>query len=155
MASMALADDDTGRHHFHLTAARRLNRSSSIDRPSQRIDYAAQHRRSDRNVEQATRPADFVPFLQDEIVAHDRGADVVLLEIEHQAGDRFAGIMGGELQHFARDRRLEAVDASDAVAHLEHGADFADVFGGQIGGGDLSKKNLFELAGTENCISSH
>ena len=51
--------------------------------------------------------------------------------------------------------RLEAVDAGDAVAHFEHGADFADIFGGEIRRRDLAQQDFLELAGTQNRFSGH
>ena len=55
-------------------------------------------------------------------LAEERGADVVLLEVEREAGDAVL-----ELEHLQRDGGLEAVDAGDAVADLEHGADLGEV----------------------------
>ena len=81
----------------------------------------------DRHLEHAAGAADLVAFLELEVVAQDGGADVVLFEVQHQAGDRLAGLLGGELEHLAGHRRLEPVDAGDAVLHLEDGADFGDV----------------------------
>ena len=55
-------------------------------------------------------------------LAEERRADVVLLEVEREADDAVL-----ELEHLHRDRVLEAVDAGDAVADLEHGADLGEV----------------------------
>ena len=49
-------------------------------------------------------------------------ADVVLLEVERDAGHAVL-----ELEPLERDAVLEAVDASDAVADLEDGADLREV----------------------------
>jgi hypothetical protein len=49
-------------------------------------------------------------------------ADVVLLEVERDAGD-----VGAEVEHLAGDTVLEPVDAGDAVADLEHGADLGEI----------------------------
>ena len=55
-------------------------------------------------------------------VAEERRADVVLLEVEGDTSDAVV-----ELDHLHRDRALEPVDARDAVADLEHGADLGEV----------------------------
>ena len=55
-------------------------------------------------------------------LAEERGADVVLLEVERDADDAVL-----ELEHLERDAVLEAVDAGDAVADLEDGADLGQV----------------------------
>ena len=62
------------------------------------------------------------PSLICEVVAEDDHADGVLFEVEGQADDA-----AGELDHFAGHHAGQAVDAGDAVAHLEHAADLADV----------------------------
>ena len=54
-------------------------------------------------------------------VAEDRDADVVLLEVEHQAEEA-----ARELDELAGHRAFEAVDARDAVADREHGAGLGD-----------------------------
>ena len=84
---------------------------------------------ADGHLEQAAGAADLVAFLELEVVAEDGGADVVLFEVEHQARHRLARLRRGELEHLARDGRLQAVNARDAVAHLEHGADLGHVGG--------------------------
>ena len=70
----------------------RRPRSESAPRPSTGRPSASTTRPSiagpDRYIEQPAGPADLVAFLQLEVVAHDRGADVVLFEVEHQAGHR-------------------------------------------------------------------
>ena len=55
-------------------------------------------------------------------VAEERDADVVLLEVERDAGDAVL-----ELEHLHGQAALEAVDAGDAVADLEDGADLGEV----------------------------
>jgi len=55
-------------------------------------------------------------------LAEERGADVVLLEVEREAGDTVL-----ELEHLERHGILESVDAGDPVAYLEHAADLGEV----------------------------
>ena len=102
---------------------RRLDRAAAVHRPAERVHHAAEHRRADRHLEQAAGAADLVALLELQVVAQDGGADVVLFEVEHQARDRLAGLLRGELEHLAGHGRLQAVDAGDAVPHLEDGAD--------------------------------
>ena len=54
--------------------------------------------------------------------AEQRHADVVLFEVERDADDAVL-----ELEPLERDAVLEAVDARDAVADLQDGADLAEV----------------------------
>ena len=151
-----LPDDDARRDHLDLAAR---HARDDRPRPSTGSPSASTTRPSiagpDRHLEQAAGAADLVAFLELEVVAHDDGADVVLLQVERQAGDRLAGLRGRELEHLARHRRLEAVDAGDAVPHLEHGADFRDVGRGEVGGLDLAEQDVLDLAGTEDGFSGH
>ena len=57
------------------------------------------------------------PSLTPVDVAEERRADVVVLEVEHEAHQA-----AGELEQLAGHGALEAVDAGDAVADAEHGA---------------------------------
>ena len=51
--------------------------------------------------------------------------------------------------------RLEAVDAGDAVAHLEHRADLGDVDRAEVGGLDFLEEDVLEFAGTEDGFGGH
>ncbi len=55
-------------------------------------------------------------------LAEERRADIVLLEVEREPDDTVL-----ELEHLHRDAALEPVDARDAVADLEDGADLGEV----------------------------
>ena len=55
-------------------------------------------------------------------LAEERGTDVVLLEVERDTDDAVL-----ELEPLERDAVLEAVNAGDAVADLEDGADLGEV----------------------------
>ena len=150
-----LPDDDARRDHLHLAARHALDVAPAVHRLAQRVHHPPQHPGTHRHVQQAAGAADLVAFLQLEVVAHDGGADVVLLQVEHHPGDRLTGLLGGELEHLARDGRLEAVDPGDAVADLEHRTDFRDVGRGEVGGRDLPQQDVLELAGTEDAFSGH
>ncbi len=70
----------------------RLDRAEAVDRAAQGVHHAAQQGRADRHLEHAAGAADLVAFLQLQVVAEDRGADAVCVEIQHQPGDRLAGL---------------------------------------------------------------
>ena len=55
-------------------------------------------------------------------LAEERGADVILFEVEGEADDAVL-----ELEHLQRDCVLETVGAGDAVAHLQDGSDLGEV----------------------------
>jgi hypothetical protein len=55
-------------------------------------------------------------------LTEERHADVVLFQVERDADDAVL-----ELEPFESDAVLETVDTSDAVAHLEHRSDLAEV----------------------------
>src|SRR5262249_34058999 len=61
-------------------------------------------------------------FLDVAVVAEDDDADVVGLEVERHAANA-----AGELDHLAGFHLVEAVDAGDAVADRQHGADFGHI----------------------------
>ena len=65
------------------------------------------------------------PSLISRVLAHEHGAHRVLFQVQGDAHDAV-----GQLEQLARHAALEAVDARDAVAHGEHGADLGDVDAG-------------------------
>src|SRR5581483_1320374 len=71
--------------------------------------------------------ADRLALLDERPVAEQGGADVVLLEVEREAGDAVL-----ELEHLHRDGVLEPVDAGDAVADLEDGPDLGELGLGRV-----------------------
>ncbi len=127
----------------------------AVDRPAERVDDAADEGGTDGHLEHAAGPADLVALLELEIVAEHDGADVVLFQIEGEGGDDVAGLARVHLEHLARHRLAEAVDARDSVLHLEDGADFLDVEFMEIGGLDLLEENVLDLAGAERGIGCH
>ncbi len=81
------------------------------------------------------------PSLISAVRAEDHDADIVRLEVERHALHAI-----GELDHLAGLDIVEAVDAGDAVADAQHGADFADLrLGAEIG--DLVLDDLGNLCG--------
>ncbi len=85
----------------------------------------------DGHARHASRPAHGLALLDERPLAEERRADVVLLEVEGETRDAVL-----ELEHLHRHRVLEPVDAGDAVADLEDGADL-----GQLGLGRSSPRS--------------
>ena len=66
-----------------------------------------------------------------------------------------AGLGRRDLEHLAGHGLLEAVDAGDSVLHFEDGADFFDVELVEVGGFDLAKEDVLDLAGAERGVGGH
>ena len=102
--------------------SRRVDRRPAVERVAERVDDAADQRLADGHARDAAGAADGLALLDLLPLAEERGADVVLLEVEREAGDAVL-----ELEHLQRDGVLEPVDAGDAVADLEDRADLGEV----------------------------
>src|SRR5206468_3116581 len=87
-----------------------------------RVDHAADHGVAHRHAEQLAGTADFVPFVDRQVIAQDDHADGVLFEVERQA-DHAAG----KADHLARHHAGEPVHAGNAIPDLQHAAHLADV----------------------------
>ena len=101
---------------------RALDRRSAVERDAERIDDPADHRVADRDRHDLPGAADGVALLDLVPLAEQHRGDVVLLEVQREAGDAVV-----ELEPLERDAAVEAVDAGDAVADLDDGADLLDV----------------------------
>ncbi len=117
-----LAVDDAGRLELERAAVARLDRRTAVEGVAERVDDAADQRVADRDARHAPGALRGVAFLDLLPLAEQRGADVVLLEVEREPGDPVL-----ELEHLQRDGGLEAVDAGDSVADLEDGPDLGEV----------------------------
>src|SRR5436190_8977911 len=117
-----LAVDDARRLELHPAGLGRLDRALAVERLAERVDDPPDQRLADRNAGHTPGPLDDLALLDVLPGTEERGADVVLLEVEGEAGDAVL-----ELQHLQRDGVLEPVDAGDAVADLQHAADFGEV----------------------------
>ena len=89
---------------------------------AERIDHPADQRVADRHRHHLAGAPDRVALADLLPLAEQHRGDVVLLEVEREAGDAVV-----ELELLERDARIEPVDAGDAVADLDHGADLFDV----------------------------
>ncbi len=98
------------------------DRALAVERVAQRIDDAADDGVAYGHAQQPAGALDLVPLLDREEVAENDHAHGVLFQVEGQPGDA-----AGELDHFAGHHARQAVDARNAVAHLENTSDFADV----------------------------
>src|SRR2546421_543774 len=132
-----------------------LSRSTTAPRTPERLPHAPHPRRPDWHVQHAAGAAHLVALAQLQVIAEDHGADVVLLEVQRLADPLVARLRGWELEHLARHGRREAVDARDAVLHLEHRADLPHVELGQVGRLDFFEEDLFQLAGSQDGIGGH
>jgi hypothetical protein len=83
----------------------------AVFRLSERVHDATEQRFADRHLRDASGTPDLVALLDLLLLAEDRDADVVLLEVQDDAVD---GVR--ELDELAGGRPVEAVDARDAVA---------------------------------------
>ena len=99
-----------------------LDRALAVERLAERVDHAADQGLADRHLEDAAGALDAVALLDERVLAEQHGADVVLFEVEHQADD-----VVRELEHLHGHGVPQAVDAGDAVADLEDGADLFDL----------------------------
>jgi hypothetical protein len=117
-----LAVDDAGRLDLDAPLVRRLDRALAVDGPAERVDHAADERLAHGHLHDAPGALDRVALFDGRRVAEERDADVVGLEVEHQPDQ-----VAGELDQLAGHRALEAVNARDAVADVQHGARLGDL----------------------------
>ena len=113
---------DARRLELERPALGRLDRAQTVERVPERVDDAAEQPLADRHAHDLAGPPHRLALLHVLPLAEERGADVVLLEVEGDADDAVL-----ELEPLERDAVLEAVDAGDAVADLEDGADLREV----------------------------
>src|SRR6185295_1549111 len=88
----------------------------------ERVDDAAEKAGADRHAHDLAGATDRLALLHVLPLAEERGADVVLLEVERDPGHAVL-----ELEPLECHTVLEAVDAGDAVADLEDAADLGEV----------------------------
>ena len=94
---------------------------SSSGRP-ERVDHAAQKRLADRDLQQLAGALHGVALDHLVPVAEQHRADVVLLEVQRQAGD-----VVGQLEHLERHAVVKAVHAGDPVGHGEDRPDLREL----------------------------
>ena len=114
--------DDARRLELERPPLVALDRALAVERVAERVDDAAEQPLADGHAHDLAGPPDGLALLDVLPLAEERDADVVLLEVERDADDAVL-----ELEPLERDAVLEAVDAGDAVADLEDGADLGEV----------------------------
>ena len=117
-----LALDHAGRLELGGPRLRGVDVALAVERRAERADDPAEHLLADRDLQQALGALDRVAL--DDVLpgAEEHGADVVGLEVEREADD-----VVRQLEHLERHAVLEAVDAGDAVADRQDGADLGQV----------------------------
>src|SRR6185295_8854209 len=124
-------------------ALRGVDRALAVDRVAEAVDDPAEQALADRHVDDRLGAADGVALADRRVGAEDDDADIVSLEVQRHALDAAV-----KLDHLARLDVVEAVDAGDAVADAEHGADFADLRVGAEAG-DLLLDDLGNFSGAD------
>ena len=117
-----LAVDDAGRLELEQAGLLGADRAGPVERLAERVDDAADQLVAHRDADDAARALHGLALRDLLPVAEERDADVVLLEVEGDAGDAVL-----ELEHLQGQAALEPVDARDAVTDGEDGADLGEV----------------------------
>ena len=117
---LALAAADSGHGVDGLDAAAGLggNGAKSVDRVAQRIDDAAEVGVTDGNREHLARATHRLSFFDVRAIAQENDTDLTDVEVEGQAKQATL-----ELQQLVGHRRVQALDASDAVTGLDDSSD--------------------------------
>ena len=101
---------------------RGLDRAEAVERVAERVDDAAEERLADGHRRDVAGAPDRLALGDLLPLADERGADVVLFEVEREAGHAVV-----EVEHLERDAVVEAVDARDAVTDLQDRADLGEI----------------------------
>src|SRR5262249_53423507 len=100
-----LAGDDAGRLDLDASRVLGLERPLAVDRLAERVDDAAEERLADGPLRDAAGASDLVALPDGLLLAQNRRADVVLLEVQHQPVDAVR-----KLDQLAGGRLVETVD---------------------------------------------
>ena len=119
-----LAIDDAGRLELHRARALGLDGALAVDGHAERVHHAAEQGLARGNLHQTTGRPYLVVLLDSSDVAQQNRADLVLFEVLGHAVHGLA-VNTHELQQLARHGVFQAIDARDAVAHLDDGAHLA------------------------------
>src|SRR5271170_2818539 len=116
-----LAIDHAGSEAFERIALGGLNRTFVINGIAERIHNAADHAIAHRHGHDFSGALDGVAFLDFGVIAEEHSADLIFFQVQRNAEN-----VVRKLDHFAGHALIEAVNARDAVAHGDDGADFLD-----------------------------
>src|SRR5215212_2969553 len=117
-----LAPDDAGGHELDGQRLFCVDLAFAVHRTPERVDDAAEDALTNGNAGEALGARDGVALLDVGVVTSDDDADVVLLQVQGEAGDLLTtGVL--ELQHLLVHRVGQAVDARDAVPNLQNLSD--------------------------------
>src|SRR5215211_273376 len=120
-----LAPDYAGSHYLHGEGLFGLDLTFAVERAPEGVYDPAEDALADRHARQSLRASYRVALLDVGVIAGDDNPDVVLLQVEREAGDLLPTRVL-ELEHLLVHDVGKPVDARDAVPYLE---DLADLFG--------------------------
>ena len=138
-----LARDDSRRLQLDPAAFRGFDRALAVDRVAERVDDTAEQALADRHIDDRAGTADGRAFGNFGVRAEDHDADIVGFEVEGHAFDAVV-----ELDHFSGLDIVETIDAGDAVADRQDGADLRD-FGLGIEIRDLVADHAGDFCGAD------
>merc|ERR1711943_152759 len=116
-----LALNDAGRHGFDQARLAGGNFALAVDGAAQGVHHPAQHGFTHGHSSDFAGGLHRAAFLNAVALTHQHRADVVVFEVQ---GDAFSAVL--KFNKFAGHGLLQAVNAGDAVAHGQNGADIAD-----------------------------
>merc|ERR1711943_33184 len=116
-----LALDDAGRHGFDQARLAGGDFALAVDGAAQGVHHPAQHGFTHGHSSDFAGGLHRAAFLNAVALTHQHRADVVVFEVQ---GDAFGAVL--KFNKFAGHGLLQAVNAGDAVAHGQNGADIAD-----------------------------
>ena len=143
-----LALDHPGRLELRGTGLGRVQLALVVERAAERVDQTPEQLLADRDLEQAAGALHGVALHDLLPLAEQHRADVVLLQVQRQAGDAVR-----QLEHLEGHAVLEAVDAGDAVRDLEHGADLGELGLARLQPLDAFPKDVADLVWTNLHVS--
>ena len=116
-----LALNDAGRHGFDQARLAGGDFTLAVDGTAQGVHHPAQHGFTHGHSSNLAGGLHRAAFLDAVSLTHEHRADVVVFEVQ---GDAFGAVL--EFEELTGHGLLQAVNAGDAVAHGENGADIAD-----------------------------
>ena len=122
------------------------DRALAVDGVAEAVDDATEQALANGRLEDLAGAAHQAALADRRRLAHDGDADVVLFEVQHEAGDVLVARF--ELDQLAGQGLVEAVDARDAVTRGQHGAGLGDV-DLAIVVADLALQDVCDLAGLD------